>query len=565
MVEVKFYSYQGKPNVVDKSLGSVVATKNLNFITDAKPQLSFSIECDTLYDANYVTFPYVMQTQTIPTSKTLYWFINSIESYKNIWIYHLQLDVLQTYWDDIKTSQQMIERSYSLTPNTYLTDTLWKTGKDLDSSVFTSTGNPFKTTQSLLAPDSCVVLYVASQDTIANGRRDMLGSGGIRAYLINGSEYHKVVRSLYYGDFITAFENTFKTRPMDVILGAKSFPFNVADYLVGQEIDWNDASKNVDITVGNGYVLMYKDEQQITVKPYGRVLTTALCSVSLGYISVERPFGDFRDYPPYTDCKLWLPYLGMYDFDPTVYYSTGRVYIRYYVDLFSGRTTVVLSTTSGGTPDQYIEGIIGLDLPFGGADVNTMLRNIGISAISGAVMTAATKNLGSGMQAASAGQASKPEAPYLGPSPTAGSVVPVGEQGIELYYGNKGVNSNVDVDEQPKSTRGESPYRTIAKARAVGHFLSSYSSAPTSNVHGGGTDCTFMNCPQRATIVMYSTAGLNETFQKTLYGKLVMQPAVLENLSGFTKLTDCNISMNGMQADVYNELVSILESGFYIE
>lgn len=573
-IEVKFYSYKDKPNVANKNLSSsaeatLVATRNLNFITDSKPQLKFTVECDTLYDANYVTFPYIDSTYTIPTTRTLYWFIDSIEAYKNMWLYHLQLDVLRTYWNDISSSQQMIERSYSLDPSVYLVDTLWKTGKGVDLSIAEGSGDPFKTSQSLLPPDSCIVLFAASEDTISSGRRDMVGAGGIRAFLVSTQEWHGVVASLYSTDFISAFTNVFKTRPMDVIIGAKCFPFNVASYLVGQSIDWSDSSENVDIVVGNGHKLTYTSGGADR-HPYGRILKTTLCAISLGHIDITRPHGDFRDYPPYTNCKLWLPYLGEYDFDPTVYYNTGKIYIRYLVDLFSGKTTVELSNaqlSNTKTPDQYLEGVIGTDLPFGGADVETMLRNIGTSAVSAAIITAATQNIGNGMSAAAGGSGgqSKPDVPYLGPSPSAGSLVPVGEQGIELYYGNKGVNPNQEqVEQSGGRERNESPYRSIARARAVGHFLSTFSDAPRSNVHGGGTNISFMSCPQKAVLYMSTVSAVSDAYQKSLYGRLVMTPAVLNTLSGFAKITDCNIPMLGMQADVYNELVSVLESGFYI-
>lgn len=93
---------------------------------------------------------------------------------------------------------------------------------------------------------------------------------------------------------------------------------------------------------------------------------------SFGPYTIDRKFGDFRDYAPYTRVSIYLPYCGWCDLPSHV---VGRqVSVHYYTDIIAATCKAVVFC--GNNIVAEAAGVIGLDIPFVADNVGAKMQAV---------------------------------------------------------------------------------------------------------------------------------------------------------------------------------------------
>lgn len=554
-VEVSFYSYQGLPNVAVKSLPTATATKQLNFITDTKPELSFRIEVGEKIDANYCSW--------VVGNKTQYWFIDNITEDRNNYIYYLTLDVLSTYYYLYSETTFIFERCSSLTPNIIADDADWVTTKDSIVEFEPSSTTPFTTSLRRGGLDGSYnrvfVLGIGRATPSAafsgvSAENCSIGTQLIPHYAMTVQELQTLGSWLGSPPFWDMIGNVFNTSdPLQAIISVRGYPFRIDTYAT-------IGTSDVDVWVGN-YHPDTGGNWPSTLSPLRTRTVETDATIDCGYVSCEQKFDDFRDYPPYTDVQIYLPYIGWKKINPAPYYGTERIYVKYFVDITNGETLIKLSDEEDGDPIDIFQGKIGYDIP---------LISL-YSATKGAYMNignAMAQLAALGITAFSAGRAS-----------TTSITKENHAQSYDCYRTyEQGNPRKIDekIDETTKSNSSSKEVITSDRNSMMGiHWLSRMMSSAcrgqpnhTDVVVDSTGSSNIMRFISQKVMLRFSrpapTATLDSS-QNSIYGKQVMASSTVESRSpgDFCKLYQPKLPMKGLRTDVYEQLYKSLCSGFY--
>lgn len=140
--------------------------------------------------------------------------------------------------------------------------------------------------------------------------------------------------------------------PMDAIISLMFFPFNPAKYFV--------------TVPSNANVMFGALDTGISAKEWQNTLIT----IDMGGCTFAPEFGDFRDYAPYTQCQLFLPYLGSVDIDAQIYLG-HTITVKYVVDLCTGACDALIFRD--GFRADKVTGNIGSQIAVHGIDQNEKL------------------------------------------------------------------------------------------------------------------------------------------------------------------------------------------------
>lgn len=164
----------------------------------------------------------------------------------------------------------------------------------------------------------------------------------------NFQNFANDVNNLYSNDpsNLQQMQIDFKgVNPQDYIIGVYGIPFNV-NYV-------SPTAPDDDIKLG---VLTLP-----TAK--GKLVDTDTSLVrQLGHITIPKFYGDFRDFEPYTQIELYLPFCGTVKLDPAQVVGHD-LYLYYYYDILTLSCTACIYRDDQ-TLIQTASGVIGASLPF---------------------------------------------------------------------------------------------------------------------------------------------------------------------------------------------------------
>lgn len=86
------------------------------------------------------------------------------------------------------------------------------------------------------------------------------------------------------------------------------------------------------------------------------------------YVSIPAVYTDFRKSAPYTECRLYLPFIGQVTVNP-IDFNNDKIYIAYDVDMASGDSFVRLKDGNGKLISTFTTNI-GVDCPIGHTTTN---------------------------------------------------------------------------------------------------------------------------------------------------------------------------------------------------
>ena len=205
----------------------------------------------------------------------------------------------------------------------------------------------------------------------------MVTSPFVAMYLLSRTQVLNIA-GLFYTDNTSLLDNIkaglelFGASPYEAVVGVNWFPFNVS---------------LVCTTISQPYIYFgsYKYDQ-ITVD---RIATLEGAYIDAGTVTVNAPFGSYRDFEPYSELSVWLPYHGWEKLEIKKYINK-TVNIRYYVDITTC-TAIIALVVDNHLCDQFSCNI-GVQLPLCGNNLseyaNNMIRSIltaGVTTVGGAM------------------------------------------------------------------------------------------------------------------------------------------------------------------------------------
>ena len=122
-----------------------------------------------------------------------------------------------------------------------------------------------------------------------------------------------------------------------------------------------------------------------------------MCSISLGAYQIKHQYYSFLDYEPYTQIRLYIPYVGTVDLPPSIYMG-HLVGVNLIIDYITGACRAVIYRDND--PMMFQDGVIGVSIPVTGDNAaqysNSIIGNLvgAIGSAAGAVANLSTGKVG---------------------------------------------------------------------------------------------------------------------------------------------------------------------------
>lgn len=201
------------------------------------------------------------------------------------------------------------------------------------------------------------------------------GAGLITIFNPTQGELAQLAKSLWTPTALEAIKQYF-TNPLDCILGLSIVPVKPS------------TASSREILLG-----LYKSGVTSALVDSDYVI------VNCGSIPIERYYGSYLDYSPYTKIRCYLPYIGEVDVNPDEVMQTSLM-VLYYVNVVTGDIVAMLCAN-----DNILYTVASnciRQLPLSSTDYSSII-NTAVSAVSGIAMAAATAGVGSASVAAAEG------------------------------------------------------------------------------------------------------------------------------------------------------------------
>ncbi|MBR5786924.1 MAG: hypothetical protein IKY41_09545 [Clostridia bacterium] len=296
------------------------------------------------------------------------------------------------------------------------------------------------------------------------------------------------------------------TDPMQAVMSLRLYPFDVNAYISHSEKTHIKIGR-VEMPVASGWILD----------------NNATAILNMGWIAVKPQFNDFRDYYPYTQIKLYIPFIGMIDLNANEIMNK-KVEIQMVVDITTGTCEVCILANS--KPLVYQSGNMGVEIPI---TLNTM-QGLSQSIMQGIFSMSATALMGGAEQLI-----------HTGGAPLFPTITKTTYENERLnYLGNE---SSSDIG-------------NIAAQLTLG--------ASTSSQTGKSTPACNMANPLYPYIVITTPSWeIPENYAHT-YGKVCHTSGLVSTFSGFTVCRNVDTTGINCTEMEQNMIKSLLESGVYL-
>lgn len=193
------------------------------------------------------------------------------------------------------------------------------------------------------------------------------GVGLVRVFNPTSGQLQSLAGKLWSPDFLEIVQQYF-TSPLESVLGLSIVPVKPS------------TSTNSSIYLG-----LYDTQVSAPVVDSDYVI------INCGEIPINRYWGSYLDYDPYTKISCYLPYIGEIDINPdqVMQKSLG---VLYYVNVITGDTVAIL--TADGKVFATAAGNCVRQLPLSQKDYSAII-NTAVTAVGAAILTAATAGAGS--------------------------------------------------------------------------------------------------------------------------------------------------------------------------
>ena len=260
----------------------------------------------------------------------------------------------------------------------------------------------------------------------------------------------------------------------------------------------------------------------VDTKISSTLITNQYQQIDCGYINLNRFYGNFLDFNPYTSIKIYLPFIGYRDLDvDEVMGSTLHLY--YNIDLLTGSCVALLHVNkeiNGTNLDSVLyqfDGVIANEIPVTASNFTQVLSSI----IRGAATTAAAI----GVTAATGGAGAPASGALLGSAVAGEASTAIGTTMV--------VNSAID---------------TVTSKISV--------------QHGGGLSGSMGSlATKQPYVIIQRVIEKNPSNYAKLHGVPSNAYKTLSTLKGFTKMQDIQITSTIGTVDETEEIKQLLMSG----
>lgn len=284
---------------------------------------------------------------------------------------------------------------------------------------------------------------------------------------------------------------------------------------------------------------------------------------------IQRRYNDFRDFPPYRTAKLYIPFIGIVDFDASNYYGK-YLKIVYAIDINTGGCRAFVCVNSSntepsknasggyseiGTIVATYDGQMGIHLPISGVDYNNY-----ISGMASALGSTISSGMSAGVSASSS--ASNGSFTNNGSSEHFGQSLGTSNDLSESFSQStsKTVGNSSSTSGSTSSSMGFNPVGvatgTMDFARKCGNppAMTKGSASPTLNAYGS----------YKAYITWYEVK-TNETGNLLqLEGYPSNKSGQLKDFSGFLSVASCELECPNATAKEKQVLQQMLTQGVHI-
>lgn len=326
-------------------------------------------------------------------------------------------------------------------------------------------------------------------------------SGFYKIFIPTASQLQTFVSYLYSSDFTTALKNLWdRIVPIDdLIAGVTIMPCTetVPAIAGAQEpkVGW------VSATIGD-HSMNYTNDQYITI--------------DMGSLTINRAWGNYLDYSPYTTVSIYLPFIGVRSLEPNDVMGK-TISLSYTIDLLSGNCVALIKI--GDSVHYQFAGNCAYSIPISTADVgNAMLQPLkALTGVGLAVAGIATGN---------------PMLVGAGAGTMGASVSGNAEGGTEI----EGLGSAVQGSISEAKKSGVSPIDSL-----------------TANTGYMGINYPYIFI-ERVVPDIPNGFGKLHGYQSNKYAQLI-------NLTGYTKMLDVHIVNTSATAVERNEIEKLLKGG----
>lgn len=315
--------------------------------------------------------------------------------------------------------------------------------------------------------------------------------------------------------------------PMDSLISLRVYPLNLQQYL-----DYDIKTVCFGRTASDALTNKF------------HVTSSNIINLDLGSFSFNEAFTfkDFRDYEPYSDYSLYLPFCGIIHLS-AVECINATISIKYIIDIITGSCTAVVFTN--GVPYQYINGMIGIEIPLTGRNLSGYANTVMSAALGGSSVGGLIGN-----KTAKAAQAN-------GYGDSADNWAHASQA---LKGGNVTLADNFANDALMGPALANPAVMGLAfgvAGAAIGGTISALTNAPAIESKGSNTPAVGLSKPfYPYLIVRHSETWFPENYNK-LYGRPLVQGGVVGDFHGFS--TFGNIKVDDIEYATSEEKVLISE------
>lgn len=358
---ITFYNSDNEKNVVVKSLSNgTTMTGTLRMPTSVLNPVVI------IENATFPTWNYAHINEF-----SRYYFITNIVSVnENLWQIEMKVDVLMSFSATILTQTALIARN-EFDEDNRIADIKRPALSRSAISYTEFLTNPFNVVESGIPTvanqkKSYVIVLAGSLDT-SDMPQDYTVPTNISPLVFpNGQQYMSIGGSqtliaTKWDEINNLFSGTYNT---DKIIAIISYPFDVVDRSNTGGVFSQDDTFNI-----GGYTLT------------GRELTPYYSSIiSLGSKAVIGYYADWRDYEPYTEYKLYMPYIGFVSL-PSEEIVDHTIFVKYAVDMSNGNANAFVICNSRIIYTQQCQ--IGIQIPLTSSNTYEWQRNNLLNFMSG--------------------------------------------------------------------------------------------------------------------------------------------------------------------------------------
>lgn len=355
----------------------------------------------------------------------------------------------------------------------------------------------------------------------------VFGDGGVSApmcgqYILTSNELMNIANNLFSNttsviDAVLDGLKMYGAQPIDVIASLFVYPFDVTR-----------------LVNSSPQTYIYFGSYQMTGLSVERIVNYKNAYLDAGTIFLASLQHSYRDFEPFTQLSVYLPYCGWHQLDIGKYIDK-TVNIRYYVDLHTGSCIAVL--IAGGVMVDYFNGQIGAQLPVTANDLRSYASAV-INTILG----------GAGGVANIAGNAGTVAA--AGSASLAGAAGAVGVAGAMAGPVGMAAGMAVGVGLTTASTLFQLEKMGLPKDHAI--------------TKGNFTGQLGMSMPQYVLFRYDIFDGVEPNGFNELCGRPSNASGLVSSFSGYLSCRQVSLNTNGMLDDEIKEVYTLLKGGIYI-